>query len=198
MDGSSPRAPVDRTSSTGGDVGEGSQRYIRRCSPEQARQGRRIDSALVQYVEAMCNRLPLVAREKAGAGRCGPSLPAVGGWLVEAASHCAGLTGEIFDIGAGKTMSAAAGAGDDKVPFLRTSNVFWDRLDLSSLDEMSISDAELEEKKLSRYLSDELKCQSRRRNEPFVRRTCGQAGRPEAARTYRWRYPSSGQEVMLR
>jgi len=56
--------------------------------------------------------------------------------------------GDLFDIGAGKTMSAAARAGGDKVPFLRTSNVFWDRLDLTSLDEMAISDAELHEKNL--------------------------------------------------
>lgn len=55
-----------------------------------------------------------------------------------------------------------------------------------------------EDLKLSRYLSDELKCQYRRRIEPFVRRTCGQAGRSEAARIDRWRYPSSGQEVVLR
>ncbi|MEZ7004893.1 restriction endonuclease subunit S [Streptomyces sp. AD55] len=54
--------------------------------------------------------------------------------------------GELFKIGAGKTMSAAARAGDDKVPFLRTSNVLWDRLDLSSLDEMSIPTHELPDK----------------------------------------------------
>lgn len=46
--------------------------------------------------------------------------------------------GELFEIGAGKTMSAAARAGNDKVSFLRTSNVLWDWLDLSNLDEMSI------------------------------------------------------------
>jgi type I restriction enzyme S subunit len=46
--------------------------------------------------------------------------------------------GELFDIGAGKTMSAAARNGADKIPFLRTSNVFWDRLDLSAIDEMAI------------------------------------------------------------
>ena len=34
--------------------------------------------------------------------------------------------GELFEIGAGKTMSAAARAGADKTPFLRTSNVFFD------------------------------------------------------------------------
>ncbi|MYS15548.1 restriction endonuclease subunit S [Streptomyces sp. SID4982] len=43
-------------------------------------------------------------------------------------------------------MTAAARAGDDKVPFLRTSNVLWDRLDLSSLDEMSIPTHELPDK----------------------------------------------------
>lgn len=43
-------------------------------------------------------------------------------------------------------MSAAARAGNDKVPFLRTSNVLWDRLDLSSLDEMSIPAHELPDK----------------------------------------------------
>ena len=46
--------------------------------------------------------------------------------------------GELFEIGAGKTMSAAARNGADKTPFLRTSNVFWDEIDLSSVDEMSI------------------------------------------------------------
>lgn len=56
--------------------------------------------------------------------------------------------GELFEIGAGKTMSAAARSGEDKVPFLRTSNVFWDRLDLTTLDEMSIPPHELVNKSL--------------------------------------------------
>ncbi|AJY19913.1 MULTISPECIES: restriction endonuclease subunit S [Burkholderia] len=56
--------------------------------------------------------------------------------------------GELFDIGAGKTMSAAARAGTDKVPFLRTSNVLWDEIDLTEVDEMSISAAELVDKSL--------------------------------------------------
>ena len=33
--------------------------------------------------------------------------------------------GELFEIGAGKTMSAAARNGTDKTPFLRTFNVLW-------------------------------------------------------------------------
>lgn len=56
--------------------------------------------------------------------------------------------GELFEIGAGKTMSAAARAGADRVPFLRTSNVLWDELDLSSLDEMSMSVQDFAEKSL--------------------------------------------------
>ena len=58
--------------------------------------------------------------------------------------------GELFEIGAGKTMSAAARNGADKVPFLRTSNVFWDEIDLSSVDEMSIPERELPAKLLRR------------------------------------------------
>ena len=56
--------------------------------------------------------------------------------------------GELFDIGAGKTMSTAARSGTDKTPFLRTSNVLWDQIDLSSVDEMSISEHELQAKLL--------------------------------------------------
>lgn len=56
--------------------------------------------------------------------------------------------GELFEIGAGKTMSAAARAGTDKVPFLRTSNVLWDDIDLTEVDEMSIPPSELADKSL--------------------------------------------------
>jgi len=51
--------------------------------------------------------------------------------------------GELFEIGAGKTMSAAARDGTNKTPFLRTSNVLWDEIDLSTVDEMAIPDHEL-------------------------------------------------------
>ena len=57
---------------------------------------------------------------------------------------------ELFEIGAGKTMSAAARDGVDKTPFLRTSNVLWDEVDLSSVDEMSIPEHELPAKLLRR------------------------------------------------
>lgn len=56
--------------------------------------------------------------------------------------------GELFKIGAGKTMSATARNGADKTPFLRTSNVFWDEIELSSVDEMSIPKHELPAKLL--------------------------------------------------
>lgn len=56
--------------------------------------------------------------------------------------------GELFAVGAGKTMSAAARSGADQVPFLRTSNVMWDEIDLTVVDAMAISDRELTEKRL--------------------------------------------------
>ena len=56
--------------------------------------------------------------------------------------------GELFEIGAGKTMSAAARNGAEKTPFLRTSNVLWDDIDLASVDEMSIPEHELPAKLL--------------------------------------------------
>ena len=56
--------------------------------------------------------------------------------------------GELFEIGAGKTMSAAARDGKNKTPFLRTSNVLWDEIDLSTVDEMAIPDHELPAKLL--------------------------------------------------
>ena len=56
--------------------------------------------------------------------------------------------GDLFEIGAGKTMSAAARNGPYKTPFLRTSNVFWDEVDISSVDEMSIPERELSNKLL--------------------------------------------------
>lgn len=56
--------------------------------------------------------------------------------------------GELFEIGAGKTMSAAARNGANKTAFLRTSNVLWDEIDLTSVDEMSIPEPELSTKLL--------------------------------------------------
>lgn len=58
--------------------------------------------------------------------------------------------GELFEIGAGKTMSARAREGANQVPFLRTSNVLWDEIDLTSVDTMALSETEVEEKGLSK------------------------------------------------
>lgn len=58
--------------------------------------------------------------------------------------------GELFEIGTGKTMSAAAREGADKTPFLRTSNVLWNEIDLSSIDKISIPEQELRTKLLRR------------------------------------------------
>jgi type I restriction enzyme S subunit len=54
----------------------------------------------------------------------------------------------LFEVGAGKTMSPAARNGRSKTPFLRTSNVLWDQIDLTELDTMEIPAAELAQKSL--------------------------------------------------
>jgi type I restriction enzyme, S subunit len=56
--------------------------------------------------------------------------------------------GDLFEIGAGKTMSAEARDGEGRLPFLRTSNVFWDEIDLSTVDRMAIPAHELASKLL--------------------------------------------------
>lgn len=56
--------------------------------------------------------------------------------------------GDLFEIGAGKTMSAAARDGAEKTPFLRTSNVLWDEIDLTTVDDMAIPSHELSGKLL--------------------------------------------------
>src|ERR1700730_11170764 len=45
-------------------------------------------------------------------------------------------------------MSPAALDGSQQTPFLRTSNVFWDDIDLAEVDKMAISPNELREKSL--------------------------------------------------
>lgn len=56
--------------------------------------------------------------------------------------------GELFEIGAGKTMSGIARSSQNKMPFLRTSNVLWDEIDLTTVDEMAIPAHELPAKLL--------------------------------------------------
>ncbi|PZE95219.1 restriction endonuclease subunit S [Curtobacterium sp. MCBD17_008] len=56
--------------------------------------------------------------------------------------------GSLFAIDAGKTMTAAAREGEVKTRFLRTSNVLWDRIDLTRVDEMAVASADLAAKYL--------------------------------------------------
>lgn len=50
----------------------------------------------------------------------------------------ASTIGGLFNIGSGVTMSAAGRAGSDRTPFLRTSNVLWDEIDLSVVDHVNM------------------------------------------------------------
>lgn len=47
-----------------------------------------------------------------------------------------------FDIQQEKQVSKRNRDGDYQRPFLRTKNVFWNRLDLTDLDQMHFSEAE--------------------------------------------------------
>lgn len=62
-------------------------------------------------------------------------------WIVEP-------IGELFDIGAGKSVTPSARVGDRPYPFLRTANVFWGRIDVSRVDAMHFSDVEIAQKSL--------------------------------------------------
>jgi type I restriction enzyme S subunit len=50
--------------------------------------------------------------------------------------------GDLFDVQQGKAVSPDARKGFSPRPFLRTANVFWGRLDLTTVDEMDFSEAE--------------------------------------------------------
>ena len=47
-----------------------------------------------------------------------------------------------FEIQQGKQVSQKNRDGDNQLPFLRTRNVFWNRLDLSQLDCMHFTESE--------------------------------------------------------
>ena len=48
----------------------------------------------------------------------------------------------IFDVQQGRQVSKENRIGDNQRPFLRTKNVFWNRLELADLDEMHFSEAD--------------------------------------------------------
>ena len=56
--------------------------------------------------------------------------------------------GDLFDIGAGKSVTPKARHGEPKHPFLRTSNVFWGRMDLREVDSMHFTKDEIASKSL--------------------------------------------------
>jgi type I restriction enzyme S subunit len=53
-----------------------------------------------------------------------------------------GRVDSAFDIQQGKQVSKRNRDGEHQRPFLRTKNVFWNRLELTDLDEMHFSEAE--------------------------------------------------------
>ncbi|MDH3691981.1 MAG: restriction endonuclease subunit S [Gammaproteobacteria bacterium] len=62
-----------------------------------------------------------------------------------------------FDIQQGKQVSKKNRAGNNQRPFLRTKNVFWNRLELSDLDQMHFTEAE--ESRLKLRTDDLLVCE---------------------------------------
>ena len=62
-----------------------------------------------------------------------------------------------FDIQQGKQVSSRNRDGEHQRPFLRTKNVFWNRLDLADLDEMHFSEAE--QSRLELRANDLLVCE---------------------------------------
>jgi type I restriction enzyme S subunit len=48
----------------------------------------------------------------------------------------------VFDVQQGRQVSKGNRVGENQRPFLRTKNVFWNRLDLADLDEMHFSEAD--------------------------------------------------------
>ena len=63
----------------------------------------------------------------------------------------------VFDIQQGKQVSQGNRAGSNQRPFLRTKNVFWNRLELAELDQMHFSDKE--ETRLELATGDLLVCE---------------------------------------
>ena len=56
--------------------------------------------------------------------------------------------GDLFDIQQGASMSPKRREGKSPYPFLRTMNVLWGDINLSTLDQMDFTDAEVEKLEL--------------------------------------------------
>ena len=63
----------------------------------------------------------------------------------------------VFDVQQGRQVSKGNRVGDNQRPFLRTKNVFWNRLELADLDEMHFSEAD--ESRLALKRDDLLICE---------------------------------------
>jgi hypothetical protein len=63
----------------------------------------------------------------------------------------------LFDVQQGRQVSKGNRIGENQRPFLRTKNVFWNRLDLADLDEMHFSEAD--ESRLALKPDDLLICE---------------------------------------
>jgi type I restriction enzyme, S subunit len=63
----------------------------------------------------------------------------------------------VFDVQQGRQVSKGNRVGDNQRPFLRTKNIFWNRLDLANLDEMHFS--KTDESRLALKPDDLLICE---------------------------------------
>ncbi len=63
----------------------------------------------------------------------------------------------VFDIQQGKQVSKKNRSGENQRPFLRTKNVFWNRLELTELDQMNFTESEQE--RLELRANDLLVCE---------------------------------------
>ena len=63
----------------------------------------------------------------------------------------------VFDIQQGKQVSKKNRIGNNQRPFLRTKNIFWNKLDLAELDQMNFT--EMEESRLTLLPDDLLVCE---------------------------------------
>jgi len=68
-----------------------------------------------------------------------------------------GRVDSAFDIQQGKQVSKRNRDGEHQRPFLRTKNVFWNRLELTDLDQMHFSEAE--QSRLELHVNDLLVCE---------------------------------------
>jgi len=53
-----------------------------------------------------------------------------------------GKIGDLFDIRQGKALSQKFRKGKNPKPFLRTANVYWGKVDLTTLDQMDFTEDE--------------------------------------------------------